>query len=285
MLAFKYFIEIFDINLEKLPQSFLNFHNLQISMSYEMSYENIGLKCGIEIHQQLEGKKLFCNCPTTLREDLPHFVIKRKIRAVAGEHGEIDVAAAQEQIKNKTFIYEGYKDSTCLVEADCEPPHEINKDALYTVLQYSKLVDAKVNPIVQVMRKTISNGSVTSGFQRTALIARGGMISTSEGEVHIDNINLEEDACKDISQTATEKIYRLDRLGIPLIEIATKADIKTPEEAKEAAAYIGMVLNSTGKLKNILGSIRQDVNVSIAKVLSIFSILSLIVSLDKQYLF
>jgi len=226
-------------------------------------WSKLGLKCGIEIHQQLEGKKLFCSCPTLGREDEPHFTIKRKIRAAAGESGMVDVASKQEQAKDKTFIYQGYYDTTCLVEADCEPPHEINKDALYTVLQFCRLVDSKVNSIVQVMRKTISNKSVVSGFQRTALIARGGVLQTSQGAVRIENINLEEDAAKDISETPTERTYRLDRLGIPLIEIGTAPDIKTPEQCQETAKKIGTLLRSLPGVKRGLGTIRQDLNVSI----------------------
>jgi len=129
-----------------------------------------GLKVGLEIHQQLDGKKLFCNCPTALREDKPHFTIKRQLRAAAGEGGEIDVVALQEQLKGKTFIYEGYHDTTCLVETDSEPPHEMNKDALYTTLQLCTLAKATISPFVQVMRKTVVDGSNTSGFQRTTLI-------------------------------------------------------------------------------------------------------------------
>ena len=229
-----------------------------------MDYKEIGLKCGIEIHQQLEGKKLFCNCPTTLREDQPHFTIKRKLRAVAGESGAIDIAAKQEQVRDKLFVYQGYHDTTCLVETDSEPPHELNQDALYTTLQFCKMIDAKVSSIVQVMRKTVVDGSNTSGFQRTALIARGGMIQTSEGEVHIENVSLEEDACKIVSETANEKIYRLDRLGIPLIEIGTAPDIKTPQQAQETAKKLGLLLRSLSGVKRGLGTIRQDVNVSIA---------------------
>ena len=95
--------------------------------------DKLGLKCGIEIHQQLEGKKLFCSCLTTLRDDDPHFLIKRKLRASAGESGKVDVAAKQEQTRNKQFIYEGYTDSTCLVEVDEEPPHAINSSALFAL--------------------------------------------------------------------------------------------------------------------------------------------------------
>ncbi len=226
-------------------------------------HKKLGLKCGIEIHQQLEGKKLFCSCPTLLRDDEPHFTIRRKLRASAGESGKVDVAAAQEQSLNKTFIYQGYHDTTCLVETDSEPPHPINQDALYTGLQLCKLVKAKISPIVQVMRKTVVDGSNTSGFQRTALIARKGLIETSEGDVRIDNISLEEEACKNVSESGNEKTYRLDRLGIPLIEIGTAPDIKTPDQCQEVSKKLGMLLRSLNGVKRGLGTIRQDVNISI----------------------
>ncbi len=221
------------------------------------------MQCGIEIHQQLEGKKLFCNCPTHIRDDEPKYLITRKMRASAGESGVVDVAAAQEQDKDKTFLYQGY-DTTCLVEADEEPPHTINNDALMTALQFATAVNASVSLVVQVMRKTVVDGSNTSGFQRTALLARNGAITLQNGKtVRIDNINIEEDACRIIGETPTEKTYRLDRLGIPLIEIGTAPDISTPEECQEAAKKIGMILRSLPGVKRGLGTIRQDVNVSV----------------------
>ncbi len=228
-----------------------------------MDYKELGLKCGLEIHQQLEGKKLFCLCPTIIRDDEPDFVIQRKLRASAGEAGTIDIAAQQEQLKGKNFVYQGYHDITCLVEADCEPPHEINQDALYTALQLCKLAEAEVFPIVQVMRKTIVDGSNTSGFQRTALIAKDGTIQTNAGKVSITNVSLEEDSCKIIRESPEEKVYSLDRLGIPLIEIGTAPDIISPEQCQETAKKIGMLLRSLPGVKRGLGTIRQDVNVSI----------------------
>ena len=228
-----------------------------------MDYQKVGLKSGIEIHQQLEGKKLFCNCPTLLRDDSPDFELRRKLRASAGESGKVDVAAQQEQIRDKTFVYQGYSDTNCLVETDSEPPHALNQDALYTTLQLSKLVNANVSPVVQVMRKTVVDGSNTSGFQRTALIARNGELETTEGIVGIDNISLEEDACKIIDENENEKVYRLDKLGVPLIEIGTAPDIKTPEQCLETAKKLGMLLRSLPAVKRGLGTIRQDVNISI----------------------
>lgn len=228
-----------------------------------MSYKDWGLKCGIEIHQQLEGKKLFCNCPTLLRDDTADFTVERQLRASAGEGGKIDVAAQAEQAKGKTFVYEGYYDSTCLVELDEEPPHKLNPEALHTALQFSLLSKSTISPIIQVMRKTVVDGSNTSGFQRTALIARHGQIETSEGTVRLMNISVEEDAGKIVSETPTTKTYRLDRLGIPLIEIGTEADIKSPEQCQETAKKIGFLLRSLPGVKRGLGTIRQDVNVSI----------------------
>ena len=228
-----------------------------------MDYQKVGLKCGLEIHQQLEGKKLFCSCPTLLRDDKAHFIVVRKLRASAGESGEVDIAAREEQLKDKLIVYEGYYDSTCLVELDAEPPHEINMGALYTCLQFCTLVKANVFSLVQVMRKTVVDGSNTSGFQRTALVGGKGKIITGMGEVGISNISLEEESAKNIAETAEERVFRLDRLGMPLIEVGTDPDIHTPEQAQEAAKKIGLLLRSLPGIKRGLGTIRQDVNVSV----------------------
>lgn len=232
-----------------------------------LDYEKLGLKAGLEIHQQLDTKKLFCDCPSEIRDDSPDKTVKRVLRASAGETGTIDTAAYAEIEKGKHYIYEYYDDTTCLVELDEEPPHDINDDALSVVLQLSKMMGCSVVDQVHVMRKTVVDGSNTSGFQRTALIARDGYIEVeSEGKINkikIETLCLEEDAARIISRNPDHDIYRLDRLGIPLIEVATGPDMRTPQQVKDTAAYIGMMLRSTGKVKRGLGTIRQDVNVSI----------------------
>lgn len=230
-----------------------------------MGYENLGLKIGLEIHQRLDTHKLFCKCPSVLRDDKPDIIIKRKLRAVAGETGEIDVAAKHEMAKNLEFIYEAYSDTTCNVELDEEPPGPLNMDALGIALQVSKLLNAKAVDEVHFMRKTVVDGSNTTGFQRTALIAKDGYINTSLGNVRIGSICLEEEAAKNIKEEKISRIWRLDRLGIPLIEIQTEADIKTPEHAKEVAQTLGMILRSTGRAIRGIGSIRQDINLSITE--------------------
>ena len=224
-----------------------------------MDYEKLGLKCGLEIHQQLDTNKLFCNCPSLLRKDEPDFTIKRELHVVAGESGEVDIAAAYQAAKGKKFVYQGY-DTTCLLELDEEPPHEINSEALKISLQIALLLNTKIVPLAQIMRKTVIDGSNTSGFQRTVLIARDGYIETENGRVGIETICLEEDAARIIDKG--KGIFRLDRLGISLVEIATAADIRIPEQAKEVALKIGDILRST-KVKRGLGTIRQDVNLSI----------------------
>ena len=226
-----------------------------------MDYEKIDFKAGLEIHQQLNSHKLFCDCPFLLRQDEPDFTITRKLHAVAGEKGEVDVAASHEAQMDKEFVYQAY-DTTCLVELDEEPPHEINEEALKIALHISLLLNCKVIPITQIMRKTVIDGSNTSGFQRTVLIARDGFLETSKGKVGIWYVYLEEDAARTIGDEKGKKIYRLDRLGGPMVEVVTAPDIKNAEHAKETALKIGELLRSC-KVKRGIGTIRQDINISI----------------------
>jgi len=231
-----------------------------------MEEEKIKIKSGIEIHQQLDTHKLFCNCPSVLRSDEPEFEVKRRLHAVAGESGEVDIAAKYEAGKDKEFIYQGY-DTTCLVELDEEPPHLINEEALQTALHIALLLNCEIIPIAQIMRKTVINGSNTSGFQRTVLIARNGYVETRSGRVGIQGVFLEEDAARpsgkeNIENEINVKKWKLDRLGIPLVEIATEPDIKSAEQAKETALHIGDILRSC-KVKRGIGTIRQDINISI----------------------
>ena len=229
----------------------------------ELDYEKLGFRCGLECHQQLEGKKLFCNCKTMNSDKKPDIKFERRLKAVTGETGEIDVAAEFEMLKNKKIVYEGSSEDVCLVECDEEPPHELNKEALETALKVALLLNAKIVDEIQVMRKTVVDGSNVSGFQRTALVAMDGFVETPQGKVAIPTICLEEEAAQKIEEENDFVRYKLDRLGIPLIEIATSSDIKSAEHAKEVASHIGMTLRSVEGVKRGLGTIRQDVNISI----------------------
>ena len=227
-----------------------------------LDYAKIGLKCGLEVHQQLDTNKLFCNCPSILRKEEPDFEIKRKLHVVAGESGEIDIAAQHEAEQDRNFVYQGYSENTCLVELDEEPPHKINPESLEIALQISLLLNCQIIPLTQIMRKSVVNGSNTGGFQRTVMIAHSGEVETSFGKVGIDGVFLEEDSARPVRKEGDTVIYRLDRLGIPLLEIATAPDIKSPEQAREVALHIGDILRSC-KVRRGIGTIRQDVNISI----------------------
>ncbi|MBS3100626.1 Glu-tRNA(Gln) amidotransferase subunit GatE, partial [Candidatus Woesearchaeota archaeon] len=205
----------------------------------------------------------FCSCPTLNSDKEPDVKVERRLRAVAGETGDIDIAAEFEMSKKKKFFYESNSEDTCLVEYDEEPPHELNKEALETTINVALLLNAKIVDEIQVMRKTVIDGSNVSGFQRTALVAMGGFVESSLGMVKIQTICLEEEAAQKLGEGKDFVKYRLDRLGIPLIEIATDSSIKSPEHAKEVASHIGMVLRSIEGVKRGLGTIRQDVNISI----------------------
>ena len=232
----------------------------------EINYKKLGLKAGLEIHQQLDTKnKLFCKCKTTLRDlsesDNEFF---RYLRPAQSEMGTVDKAALEESRYNRKYVYKTY-DTTCLIESDEEPPRELNEEALDISLEIALLLNMEIIDEVHTMRKIVIDGSNTTGFQRTALVATDGYMEVDKKTIGVMVLCLEEEAAQKVTDSKTEVTYSLDRLGIPLVEIATFPDIKTPEQAKKVAEYIGMILRSTGKVKRGIGTIRQDINISIAE--------------------
>ncbi|ATW86985.1 glutamyl-tRNA(Gln) amidotransferase subunit E [Halohasta litchfieldiae] len=234
--------------------------------SSEYDYESLGLVAGLEIHQQLNTEtKLFCASPTAIREpEESERTITRFLHPTKSELGELDDAALEESRVDREFEYLSY-DTTCLVEEDDEPPSEVDDEALAVAMQIASLLDMSIVDQLHVMRKLVIDGSNTSGFQRTMLLGQEGEIQTSDGPVSVVDLLLEEESAQRIEERDDGVLYSLDRLGIPLVEIGTGPDIRSPQQAKEAAKRIGMLLRSTGKVKRGLGTIRQDVNVSIAE--------------------
>lgn len=249
-----------------------------------MDWNQLGLKMGLEIHQQLNTKaKLFCPCATELVVDEFDEEIKRNLRPTQSELGQIDRAALQESLRKMKFNYESYDYHNCLVETDDEPPHSLNNEALYLSITIAALLNMQMVDEFHTMRKQVIDGSNTGGFQRTGLVATDGYLDTPHGRVNIENLCLEEDASKRISTDNKENNinneiisneednnlsdythFRLDRLGIPLVEITTDPSIHYPEQLKEVAYALGQVLRSTN-VKRGLGTIRQDLNISITK--------------------
>ena len=229
----------------------------------EFVIENIGLKVGLEIHQQLStNKKLFCSC-IPLESDEYTIKFQRKLRAVKSELGEYDPAALFENLKSKTIMYYANPESSCLVEQDEEPPHNLDDDAKNIALVISSALESNIFSEIYPMRKTVIDGSNTTGFQRTMLISQGGHIDVDGEKIGIQSICLEEDAAKLLGDKGDIREYSLDRLGVPLIEIALEPVEGDSKKIKKIALSLGRLLRSTKKVTRGIGSIRQDVNVSV----------------------
>ncbi len=220
------------------------------------------MKIGIEIHQRLATKKLFCGCSSEISEDAAAcHVIERRLHPVLSELGEADRASQAESSKERVFEYHVFHNN-CLVETDEEPPAPLNPEALKIALQAALQLHATPLNEVHVMRKTVIDGSNTAGFQRTAIIAMNGQVGTSRGSVAIPLIAIEEESAGILSAGEGRAAYRLDRLGIPLIEISTTPDIKDGAHLAEVAQKLGMMLRTLPGVARGLGTIRQDVNIS-----------------------
>ena len=229
----------------------------------ELDIKNIGLKVGLEIHQQLDTKKkLFCDC-TPIEEEEFSMKFSRKLRAAKSELGKIDPAALFESTKSKTIVYYANPKSSCLVEEDEEPPHALDTDAKNIVLLISSALESKIFSEIHVMRKTVIDGSNTTGFQRTMLVAQGGHIEVNGKKVGVQSICLEEDAGKLIKDEGNHRFFSLDRLGVPLIEIALDPVEGDAKFVKDIALTLGRLLRVTKKVMRGIGTIRQDVNISV----------------------
>ena len=223
------------------------------------------LKVGLEIHQQLASKnKLFCDCKI-IESNEYDFTFKRNLRPTQSEMGSYDQAALFESKKIKTVKYQSSKNANCLIESDEEPPRTVNNEALELVLTISLALNCTIEDELHIMRKIVIDGSNTTGFQRTILVGRNGFLEVEGIRVGIQSVCLEEDAARIINEDKREdenKGYSLDRLGIPLIEIALEPISNSPIFVTNVAQTVGRLLRSTKKVTRGLGSIRQDVNIS-----------------------
>lgn len=229
-----------------------------------MSEQVHPIKVGLEIHRQFDTEhKLFCSCPTQLTEEPTENKFLRRLRPTQSELGQVDKAALFEFHRGKDIMYEADHRTSCLVEMDEEPPGNLNPEAIEVCLTAALLMNAKPVDEIHVMRKIVIDGSNTTGFQRTSVVALNGLLTIDGSTVPIDQISLEEDAARKTSQTRDITGYRIDRLGIPLIEVTTAPVLHSPSEVEKVALAIGNVLRATRKVKRGLGSVRQDLNISI----------------------
>jgi len=229
------------------------------------TYDRIGFMSGLEVHQQLlTDKKLFCNCPAGVYHESDDYdaEVIRHMRPTLSELGEYDGTALMEFKTRKNITYRCKHATTCTYEVDDTPPFPINKDALEKSIIISLLSKLNIVGEVHITRKQYLDGSIPTGFQRTAIIGVSGEIPLKHKKVGLIQLSIEEDSCREISDYRHERIYKTDRLGMPLIETVTEPECLNPDEVKEACDYIRFLNRSTGLVRTGMGAGRQDVNVS-----------------------
>jgi glutamyl-tRNA(Gln) amidotransferase subunit E len=231
----------------------------------QADYDRIGFKSGLEVHQQLKtSKKLFCNCPSGHYQasDCYDAEVIRHMRPTLSELGEYDGTALMEFKTKKNIIYRIKNETACTYEIDDTPPFPINREALEYALQISMLCKLNIVGEVHITRKQYLDGSIPTGFQRTAILGVEGEIQLKNKKVRLIQLSIEEDSCREISDIGHWRTYKTDRLGMPLIETVTYPDFANPDEVKEGADYIRFLNRSTGKVETGKGSTRADTNVS-----------------------
>lgn len=230
----------------------------------EADYETAGFKSGLEIHQQLfTDKKLFCRCPAGIYSENYDAEILRHMRPTLSELGEYDGTALMEFKTKKEIIYRINRNTVCTYEMDDTPPFLINEDALDIALGIGMLYNCKLVDELHIARKQYLDGSIPTGFQRTAIYAVDGWIPYKDRKVKIVQMSIEEDSCREVSDFSHNRIYLTDRLGMPLIETVTGPDMRYPDEVAEVAWVCAKLVRSTHKVRRGIGAARQDVNVSV----------------------
>ena len=237
------------------------------SQTSEQTYATLGFRCGLEIHQQLRTEhKLFCRCPARLYQTRDEYdaQLVRHMRPTLSELGEYDGTALMEFKTRKDIVYRIKGETACTYDIDDTPPFPLNREALAIAMQIALLLDTSIVGELHITRKQYLDGSIPTGFQRTAILGIDGSIPVASRRIGIRQLSVEEDSCREVSDRGHERTYTTDRLGIPLVETVTEPQLLTPDEAAEAATYLRYLARSTGRVNVGIGAAREDVNVSIA---------------------
>ena len=233
-------------------------------MDTSIDYAGVGLIAGLEVHQQLlTDQKMFCRCPAGRYTTAHDGEVLRHMRPTLSELGEYDGTALMEFKTRKNIIYLLNQANVCTYEMDDTPPFLVNQQAVDVAIEQCLMLNCDIVDEVHIARKQYLDGSIPTGFQRTAIVGVNGRLPFRGRELSVTQVSVEEDSCREVSDRGHLIVWRADRLGMPLIETVTGPDLRTPEEVEDAILLIGRVCRSTGHVRVGIGASRQDVNVSV----------------------
>jgi glutamyl-tRNA(Gln) amidotransferase subunit E len=237
---------------------------LEKSMKQSIDYEAAGLIAGLEVHQQLlTDEKLFCRCPAGVYTTDHDGEVLRHMRPTLSELGEYDGTALMEFKTKKQIYYLLNRLNVCTYEMDDTPPFLVNQDAVDSSIKLCLMMGMDIVDEMHISRKQYLDGSIPTGFQRTAIVGVNGQIPFRGRRLTVTHLSLEEDSCREVEDRGHRIIFRTDRLGMPLTETVTGPDLRTPEEVRDAILLCGLVARSTRCVRTGIGAARQDINVSV----------------------
>lgn len=185
------------------------------------------MKIGFEIHEQLlSNRKLYCDCPTNYRDVPPNTNVCPVCTGMPGSK-----------------------------------PAPPNRKAIDSAIEIALMLDCEivVDEPIYIQRKHYDYPDLPSGYQRTSLpIAEKGNLK----DVGIREVHIEEDPGK---YDPVKGEVDFNRSGIPLVEIVTDPDLKSPEEARNFLRFLIRTLEYTGKVRPEPSTLRADTNISLER--------------------
>jgi len=193
---------------------------------------------GLEIHTQLLTKtKAFCSCSSEYFEDKPNTNI---CPVCTGQPGALPV---------------------------------LNRQSVILAVRAGIALNAQINLVSYFDRKNYFYPDLTKGYQITQYfkpICENGYIEIDGEHVRIKRIHMEEDTGKMFHEgselaTSSESAIDYNRAGVPLVEIVTEPDMKTPAQARMFMEKLRDMLRyadiSSGDMEK--GALRCDANISV----------------------